>query len=142
MKSATSTRQRPANSASGTREPTQRESLAEHRRRQASVAKILDDTFGELAKYDPTLWERRAYLMLVGVVHERLATEQHELPTDELVALAKALAENRRAANRAGEVALTNEDQKGQERDGPLPDNFADIVRRVYGTNFHDPTDA
>lgn len=68
---------------------------ADFRQRQVSVAAILDETFGELAKCDPDLWERRAYLMLIGLVYEKLATCESTLPTDELISLAKALAENR-----------------------------------------------
>ena len=48
---------------------------AEFRRRQVSVAAILDETFGELAKCDPDLWERRAYLMLIGLVYEKLRSQ-------------------------------------------------------------------
>ena len=33
--------------------------LANHRRRQASVSTILDQTFGQLASCSPDLWERR-----------------------------------------------------------------------------------
>ena len=38
------------------------------RRRQQSVAAILDRTFGQWAESNPDLWERRAYLMLIGLV--------------------------------------------------------------------------
>lgn len=108
-----------------------------HRRRQASVAAILDETFGQLARCSPDLWERRAYLMLVGLVYERLATNEVEISTDELIALAKVLAENRRAEAR---VSQTQRAQTAEETSDPctgeLPDRFTDVVRQIYGTNL------
>ncbi len=105
-----------------------------HRRRQASVGAILDQTFGQLAKCNPDLWERRAYLMLIGLVYERLATNEDEICTDELIALAKALAENRRAEARL-RVHPHSPEVSGPttDRPGELPDRFADVVRQVYG---------
>lgn len=113
--------------------------VAVHRHRQASVAAILDQTFGELAKCNPGLWDRRAYLMLVGLVYERLATNEHEIATDELIALAKILAENRRTEARLGDQPRPSGDSQRQAANERLPANFADIVRQVYGTNFQAP---
>ena len=114
--------------------------LESHRRRQASVSAILDETFGQLATCKPELWDRRAYLMLVGLVYERLATNEKDLPTEELVALAKVLAESRRAQSRPRDsVGVEEAPGSKASRDGPLPDRFADIVRQVYGTDFHPP---
>lgn len=120
---------------------------ADFRRRQVSVAAILDETFGELAKCDPDLWERRAYLMLIGLVYEKLATcEEEELATDELIALAKALAENRRAnakptsarpadakTGSADGRKLDDTDDNHAPPTGELPQRFAHAVRQVYG---------
>ncbi len=116
------------------------EKVQAHRRRQASVAAILDQTFGQLAKCNPDLWERRAYLMLIGVVYDRLATNESEIATDELVALAKVLAENRRAeahSRKTERAEETSEDKVSPSAE--LPDSFADVVRQVYGTNFQPP---
>ena len=114
--------------------------LRAHRLRQASIASILDATFGSLAECDPELWDRRAYLMLVGMVYDRLACAEDELPAKELVALAKGLAEARRAEERARDHDRSNEStDSAAQPTGPLPENFADIVRQVYGTNFHAP---
>jgi hypothetical protein len=108
------------------------------RRRQASVAAILDGTFGRLAESHPDLWERRAYLMLMGTVYERLAAGPEDIPTDELIALAKALAENRRVEARSRD-AKTDPDAAGVRGGGDLPERFGGIVRQLYGTNFNDP---
>lgn len=114
--------------------------VAAHRRRQASVAAILERTFGATAQCKPELWERRAYLMLIGLVYERLSTGEEDISTDDLVALAKVLAEHRRV-----EVRL-RDNHRGQEpeprepnADEAMPPRLADTVRRLYGTNFDMP---
>ena len=111
--------------------------VQDHRRRQASVAAILDQTLGYFAKSDPSLWERRAYLMLVGLVYERLATNEGEISTDDLVLLAKVLAENLRAEARAQDNHRLSETPESlKSSTGKLPDHLADVVRQVYGTNL------
>lgn len=109
-----------------------------HRRRQASVAAILDQTFGRPAVCSPDLWERRAYLMLVGLVYERLATNEDEISTNELVALAKVLAENRRAEARL-QTQPSEVTKPATGRTGELPTHFGNLVRQVYGVNFQAP---
>ncbi len=111
-----------------------------YRRRQASVASILDGLFGRLADCSPELWERRAYLMLVGLVYERLALDEDEIPTEELVKLAKVLAENRRIEAKLQQATKdSTPDKEDEAAKGDLPDRFADVVRQVYGTNFQPP---
>ena len=116
--------------------------LRDHRTRQTSVAAILDNTFGPLAQCNPDLWGRRAYLMLVGLVYERLGGHELEIPTEELVALAKVLAEHRRAEQREpNDAAPGNGQSKPTKRtvNGTLPDRISDVVRQLYGTDFqHD----
>jgi hypothetical protein len=107
---------------------------SKHRHRQASVAALLDQTFGRLADCSPNLWERRAYLMLIGLVYERLATNESEMPTDEIVTLAKVLAENRRADKRTGEGERHREAPSAPN--GTLPTVFTRLVKQVYGTDL------
>ena len=114
--------------------------LSSHRRRQASVAVILSETFGRFAETNPDLWDRRAYLMLVGLVYERLATNEDELSTEDLVTLSKILAENRRAeAQSRKKNAADDDSQDNSSPSEELPEHFADTVRQVYGTNFQMP---
>ncbi len=111
-----------------------------HRRRQASVGAILNETFGRFAESSPNLWDRRAYLMLVGIVYERLATNEDELSTEDLVTLSKVLAESRRAEAQSRKRALGDEDSRDNTSPSDeLPEHFADTVRQVYGTNFQMP---
>jgi hypothetical protein len=118
--------------------PPSEPNIGAFRRRQASVAVILDRTFGSMAKCNPELWERRAYLMLMGTVYERLAAGPEDIPTDELIALAKALAENRRVEARSRD-GITDSLSPGIRGSGELPEQFGGIVRQLYGTNFCDP---
>ena len=108
-----------------------------HRCRQASVASILNRTFGRFAKSNPELWERRAYLMLVGLMYERLAVNEQEISTDELTALSKALAEQRRAEAQARDGSEKETASGGAG--GELPEDFGEVVKQIYGTNFHAP---
>jgi len=114
--------------------------LTAYRCRQSSVASILDSVLGPFAQCNPELWERRTYLMLVGLVYGALCED--ELPTAELTTLAKVLSELRparlRGPTRDPATSSAGEPPAGQ---GKLPDRFADIVRQVYGTNFHPPAE-
>lgn len=113
-----------------------------YRTRQDSVARILDETMGVLAKCDPKLWGQRAYWMLVGLVYERLAVCEDEISTGELVSLAKVLAENRRVEVRSrSEKSDTHGDDKSSERmtelpTGELPEGLVDSVRQLYGVEL------
>lgn len=117
--------------------------LTAHRRRQASVGAILDATLGRLAECHPDLWERRTYLLFVGLIYERLATCEAEISTDDLASLSKVLTENRRAEAQSQKSTPTEKSSSTEQcakAEAPptsdLPDNFTDIVRQVYGTNF------
>jgi hypothetical protein len=125
----------------GTAATKARTPASNHRHRQASVAALLDQTFGRFADSSPDMWERRAYLMLVGLVYERLATNEDELPTDEIVTLAKVLAENRRAEKRVGDAKPPARRDASTSPDGALPTAFTRLVQQVYGTDLT-PSDA
>lgn len=123
-------------------EPQWERKLSAHRRRQASVGAILERTFGRFAESNPELWERRAYLLLVGMTYARLATGEDDVSTDELVKLAKALAENRKVEARSREREELRRERGSDDPARPLPEHFGALVRRVYGTNFHSPAEA
>lgn len=124
---------------SGRSDPDQafEERLREYRRRQVSLASILDSTFGRFGWCAPDLWERRAYLLLVGLVYERLATGEADISTGDLVSLAKVLTELRKSESREAK-----KDRSASGRTpavsprGQLPSQFADVVRQVYGTRL------
>ncbi len=115
------------------------EKVQAHRKRQASVATILNRTFGRFAKSHPDLWERRAYLMLVGVMYQWLAANEKEVSTDELVSLSKMLAEQRRAEAQSHDGGEKETEATGGR--GELPGDFGEAVKQIYGTNFQAPSE-
>lgn len=113
------------------------EKLVGHRERQATMSSILENMFGPLASSNPELWDRRAYLMLVGLVYEQLATDDVAFQTEELARLAKVLSEARRAEDRPRERGSREHGRSdATAQAGKLPERFTDIVRQVYGTNL------
>ena len=135
----------PPNTTAGHEVPAPK-TLRDHRVRQVSIASILESVFGPLGECDPGLWEQRAYLMLLGLIYEKLIGNDTEFPTDDLVLLGKLLAEHRRvnarvrtgglAPDAPGDASAAGDAPSNRE---PLPDHFADVVRQVYGTNFQSP---
>ena len=116
--------------------------LREFRQRQASIASILESCFGDAANCKPELWERRAYLMVIGLVYERLAASEDDLPTGELATLAKVLVDARRAlGERSKEAERVEPPVEATQPPGELPEPFCEAVRRVYGTNLTSPTE-
>ena len=116
--------------------------LREFRRRQASIASILESCFGDAATCKPELWERRAYLMVIGLVYERLAACEDDLPTGELATLAKVLVDARRAlGERSKESEKVVQPAEATQPPGELPEPFCEAVRRVYGTNLGSSTE-
>lgn len=111
------------------------EQLQARRERQAGIATLLQQVFGNLADLDPQLWSHRAFLMLMGLAYEKLSTNENELSTDELVKLTKALGDACRVQPQTKTKKIPAEPSRKDSQ--PLPKNFAEIVRQVYGTNFN-----
>lgn len=127
--------------ASPTENGATTDKLQQYHERLQTILDILDGTFGKWADSKPDLWDRRAYLLLVGLVYERLATDV-ELSTDELVRLAKALADNRRVDARSEkEIVEAGAGGASENADahGCLPNRLADAVRQVYGASVTGP---
>ena len=118
------------------------ERLQAHRLRQASVAALLEATFGTFDDSNPDLWERRAYLLLVGLVYERLATGEQDIPTRELASLAKILSDGRRGREGGRDLNGRPSCDRPAVPGGPRPDRFADLIREVYGANLAPQTEA
>lgn len=115
--------------------------VAVFRQRQALVGELIDAAFGRFAESNPELWERRAYLMLIGIVYERLIALGEEVSTDELAKLAKTLRPSSVAQRSAAGTRVAQGNGRAESGDGrsSLPQHFSEIVRQVYGTSFHDP---
>jgi len=108
--------------------------IRSHRERQASIAQIIDNTFGQAADANPKLWKRRVYWTLISLVYDRLIGREPGIPTDELASLAKILAEHRRAAHPARHARRTAKTDR--KRLASSPESFADLVCEVYGTQM------
>lgn len=106
--------------------------IQDHRRRQQSIAQILDHMFGELAGCKSQLWDQRAYLLIVGMVYERLALKEGEISMKELAALARILAEQRRSRSPGGKRRGGR--SAGRSGKSTLPESFGEVVQQVYGT--------
>ncbi len=120
--------------------PPQSRSVTQHRRRQASISAILDSLFGDLAQQEPHLWDQRTYLLLVGMIYERLAVGESDLETSDLVALAKILAECRRADTSAVKQEKKEDaDQTSVSKEKTLPGHFGGLVEDIYGAGFYPP---
>ena len=104
---------------------------------QACAASILCSVFGALAEQNPELWGHRAYLLLMGIVYQRLAANEESISLEELVSLAKVLAEQRRIAARAGQGEVADPPDLPASLRTQLPGEFADVVKQIYGTNFY-----
>lgn len=111
------------------------EQLQARRERQAEISDVLQKIFGNIADLEPRLWSHRAFLMLMGLTYERLSANENELSTDELVKLTKALGDACRVQPQIKTKNTTAE--PGRKEIDPLPKKFAEIVRRVYGTNLN-----
>ncbi len=116
--------------------------ITQHRHRQASISAILDAMFGDLANQEPKNWDQRTYLLIVGMIYERLATDEAEIETSELVALAKILSECRRA-----DTGAVKQEQKEDAEPSPdstgnsLPGKFDGVVHDIYGAGYQPPID-
>jgi len=103
------------------------------RRLQRRAGKILRKTMGKEGESDRQLWEDSTYLKLVEKIYARLMNDKSGMPTEELTALSKAMAEHRRVSAR--EPGATGKESVGAE--GEVPEDFGDAVKQIYGTNFH-----
>ncbi len=102
---------------------------------QSCVAKILEKLLkGGLDECEPALWSQRTFWLLAGTIYQRLAVDCEAIETAELVALAKALAENRRVEGRSGDA--TNAGIGVEDRPLASKANLNALVRELYGVGM------
>ena len=107
--------------------------------RQEWVGKVLKELLGEKGKDNPHLLGQHAYLAMVSVLFERLTTKGKDISTEELAALSKMLAEQRRAEAQSSR-GRNEEEAQAAKGEGELPEDFGEVVKQIYGTNFHAPS--
>jgi len=108
--------------------------------RQKWVNALLKQVLGAKGKNNPRLLGQRVYLAMVAVLYDRLVTHGKDISTEELAALSKMLAEQRRAEAQSSRGSGGREEQ-GVEGEGELPENFGETVKQLYGTNFQAPSE-
>jgi len=114
------------------------DALGEHRLRQEKIAGILEKVFGPFADSNPDLWEHRAYLMLIGTVHNYLAFGGDGISAKELTDLAKVLSDNRGTSKTGGaRKDPRTGGSSAPEEDDPRP--LSELVQEVYGTKIEEP---
>ncbi|NOT01162.1 MAG: hypothetical protein HOP29_11095 [Phycisphaerales bacterium] len=125
--------------------------LHEFRRRMACVGKLVRDLCGLNEDTDPRLVVRDAYLVVVSEIIHAIATADERLPTDELAALSKALAEHRRLDQSQMElerksaecdgspVAESDRSASATSRHSQMPATLDEAVKDLYGTNLSRP---
>ena len=75
---------------------------------------------------------------MVSVLFERLTTKGKDISTEELAALSKMLAEQRRAEAQSSR-GRNEEEAQAAKGEGELPEDFGEVVKQFYGTNFQAP---
>ena len=113
------------------------------RHRMGEAGEVLSPMAKALADRDPLACGRNAYLTLLGRVFDTLNGKETGIALDDLQVLSKIVAEQRRAETQASELQSKMPGAKDAESGAapsgavrPLPANFGEVVRRIYGTNF------
>jgi hypothetical protein len=119
-------------------EEEERGQVRRYRERQGIVRDVIEATFGELGKSNPELWERRAYLALVGLVYGTLVQEVVRI--EEWVALGKLLAEGKRAHSRDREEA--DKARHAIDTHAELPATLESTIQELYGVARKSETDS
>lgn len=127
-----------ANEYPGEHDPETEAFRARMRRRGDVLAAMAQ----ALADYDPVQWGRGVYFTMLGRVFDALEGRDVGIPIDVLNTLSKIITEQRRAEAQATKAQLPvagageSADAESPGAGRALPENFGEIVRRIYGTNF------
>lgn len=128
------------------RDETFARELADRRARQVPVSRILSRIYGPLANCDPGLWESRAFLLLVGIIYQKLVDQEDRITTEELWNLSRMLAEQSRARHpsRAGAASRGSKEPRGNARNAKAASRseLSRMLSEVYGTVLPDAAPA
>ncbi len=116
------------------------------RGRLAATGQIVQAMFGSSEKEQADHLCNRAYLSLMSTVSRMLQEDEEQFPTVELVRLSKIITDQRAVGVKERDVEIKAAKQaetvSGGEKAKPsatgLPDNFDEIVRRIYGVEIKD----
>ncbi len=116
------------------------------RSRLAATGRIVEAMFGASDRDEADRLCNSAYLSLMSTVVRTLQEGVEQFPTAELARLSKIITEQRAVGVKERDVELKTVKQAdsagGNDKVKPsttgLPDNFDDIVRRIYGVEIED----
>ena len=116
------------------------------RSRLAATGRVVGAMFGSSEKDEADRLCNRAYLSLMSTVFSALQENKEQFPTAELARLSKIITEQRAVGVKERDVELKKEKQADSTDDNVkakppatgLPDNFDEIVRRIYGVEIKD----
>ncbi len=116
------------------------------RGRLAATGQVVEALFGSSEKDEADRLCNSAYLSLMSTVVRTLQEGVEQFPTAELARLSKIITEQRAVGVKERDVELKKAKQTdaagGSDKAQPpatgLPDNFDEIVRRIYGVEIKD----
>jgi len=116
------------------------------RGRLAATGRVVEAMFGLCEKEQADHLCNRAYLSLMSTVFSTLQENEEQFPTAELARLSKIITEQRAVGvkERDLELKTTKQADSACGNDGTkppapgLPDNFDEIVQRIYGVEIKD----
>ena len=120
------------------------------RGRLAATGRVVEAMFGLCEKEQADHLCNRAYLSLMSTVFSTLQENEEQFPTVELVRLSKIITDQRAVRIKERDVEIKAAKQAETVNDGEkaelpatgLPDNFDEIVRRIYGVEIKDEKQA
>ncbi len=115
----------------------------EFRDRMRQIGRLIRESFGRHRRTDPAVITRDAYRVVVSLIIDTLSQASEKVSTEELAAVSKMLAEQRKLDIAQLEIERkypkpTAPARLSNGRDGPLPDRFSHVVTEIYGTNKSD----
>jgi len=116
------------------------------RGRLAATGRIVEAMFGASDRDEADRLCNRAYLSLMSTVVRTLQEKVEIFPSEELARLSKIITDQRAVGVKEREAELKTAKQtdsaggndKAKPLDTGLPDNFDEIVRRIYGVEIKD----
>ncbi len=116
------------------------------RGRLAATGRVVEAMFGSSEREQADHLCNRAYLSLMSTVFSGLQENKEQFPTAELARLSKIITEQRAVGVKERDVELKAAKQSDSAGDNDksnppatgLPDNFDEIVQRIYGVEVKD----
>jgi hypothetical protein len=107
-----------------------------HRRWQAARL-IVRAALGTEDQHDPRIWERGLYQLWLWLVVELLVLERDAVDLPQLSLVSKMLRDHRKLSLDEARRRPRFAGDDGTRTTPQLPAHFGELVRQIYGTNFH-----